>query len=65
MSYETCGLGGAVNRMTVARFERIIKASGMRIEYLRHYATRGLPLVTHIPVVRELLTSACTCVLSE
>ena len=64
MSYETCGLGGAVNRMTVRRFERIIKASGMRIEYLRNYATRGLPLVTHIPVVRELLTSACTCILS-
>lgn len=42
-SYETCGLGGGVNRMTVARFERIVRGSGMRIELLKHYATRGLP----------------------
>jgi SAM-dependent methyltransferase len=63
-SYETCGLGGAVNRMTVARFEKIVKNSGMRVEYMRHHPTRGLPLVTKIPVLRELLTSACTCILS-
>jgi SAM-dependent methyltransferase len=64
-SYETCGLGGAVNRMTVARFERIVRASGMRIDLLRHDATRGLPLVTRVPVLRELLTSACVCILSR
>lgn len=63
-SYETCKLGGAVNRMTVARFERTIRSSGMNIEFLRHYATRGLPLVTGIPILRELLTSACTCILA-
>lgn len=63
-SYETCGLGGAVNRMTVARFERIVRESGMRVESMRHFATLGLPLVTHIPVLRELLTSACACVLT-
>jgi SAM-dependent methyltransferase len=64
-TYETCGLGGAVNRMTVARFERIARASGMRIDLLRHYATLGLPLVTGVPVLRELLTSACVCILSR
>ncbi len=63
-SYETCGLGGAVNRMTVARFERIIGESGMRMESMRHFPTLGLPLVTHIPVLRELLTSAYACVLT-
>jgi len=62
-SYETCALGGAVNRMTVARFEQIVGASGMHVELMRHYATRGLPLVTKIPVLRELLTSASACVL--
>lgn len=64
-SYETCGLGGAVNRMTVARFERIVRGSGMDVKYLHHRATRGLPLVTRIPLLRELLVSACTCVLAE
>jgi SAM-dependent methyltransferase len=63
-SYETCKLGGAVNRMTVARFERIVRSSGMRIELMRHYATRGLPLVTRIPILRELLTSSCACILA-
>ena len=62
--YEEFGDGGGVNRMTVARFERIIAASGMRREFYRNYATRGLPLVTRLPVLRELLTSACTCILS-
>lgn len=64
-SYETFGLGGAVNRMTVARFERILRESGMRVEFLRHYATRRLPLVTRIPLLRELLTSASACILSR
>ena len=61
--YEDCGNGGGVNRMTIARFERIIRASGMHVEMLQHRPTLGLPLVTTIPIVRELLTSASACVL--
>jgi SAM-dependent methyltransferase len=63
--YEESGLGGALNRMTVARYERIVRTRRreMTVEFTRNYATRGLPLVTRIPVLRELLTSACTCVL--
>ena len=63
MRYEDCGHGGGVNRMTVSRFERIIAATGMRVEFYRNYATCGIPLVTSIPVIRELLTSSCTCIL--
>ena len=64
--YEEAGLGGALNRMTVARFEEIVRLHkrDMRVEFQRNYATRALPLATAIPVMRELLTSACTCVLS-
>jgi SAM-dependent methyltransferase len=64
--YEEAGLGGAVNRMTVARFDKIIAENKgpMTVEFSRNYATKGLPLVTAIPVLRELLTSACTCVLA-
>jgi hypothetical protein len=49
--------------MTVARFEGIIATSGMKVEFYRNYATCGIPLVTSIPVIRELLISACTCIL--
>jgi SAM-dependent methyltransferase len=63
--YEESSLGGALNRMTVARFEQIVQTHKreMTVDFARNYATRGLPLVTRIPVLRELLTSACTCVL--
>jgi SAM-dependent methyltransferase len=54
---------GGLNRMTVARFERIMHQSGMHIERLQAHPTLGLPLVSRIPVVRELLTSAATCIL--
>jgi ubiquinone/menaquinone biosynthesis C-methylase UbiE len=54
---------GGLNRMTVARFERIIGESGMRIEHFQLFATAGLPLVTKIPVARELLTGAACCIL--
>jgi hypothetical protein len=62
-TYETCGLGGGLNRMTVKRFEQIVRQSGMQVERIRNHATRRLPLVTKLPVLRELLTSACTVIL--
>ena len=54
---------GGLNRMTVAKYERIIEQSGMKIQWSKLWATRELPLVTRVPVVRELLTSACSVVL--
>jgi SAM-dependent methyltransferase len=56
---------GGLNQMSVAKFERIMRSSGMRIESLRLWPTKGLPLVTGVPVLRELLTSACSCVLQK
>ena len=54
---------GGLNRMTVARFERIVADSGLRVEHFRLFATAGLPLVTKIPLVRELFTAAACCML--
>jgi SAM-dependent methyltransferase len=54
---------GGLNRMTVAKFERLMRASDMRIQSLRLFPTKGLPIVSSVPVLRELLTSACSCVL--
>lgn len=54
---------GGLNRMTLAKFEQIIHSSGMKVEWLRYYATKNLPLVTKLPVLREFLTSAVACIL--
>lgn len=56
---------GGLNRMTVARFERIVAESGMKVSNLKLFATRGIPLVTKLPVLRELFTSAASCVLQN
>jgi hypothetical protein len=61
--YEDCGLGGAVNRMTLRKWERLLGGSGMTVGWSRYYATKGLPPVTGIPGIRELLTSSVTEVL--
>jgi hypothetical protein len=50
-----------LNRMTLAKFERIITASGMSVNYLKFHTTKGLPLVDKLPLVRELLVGAVTC----
>lgn len=56
---------GGLNRMTVARFERLMRDSGMRVRSLRLFPVKGLPVVSHVPVVRELLTAAVSCVLER
>lgn len=54
---------GGLNRMTVGRFERLMSRSGMQVESLRLFSVKGLPIVTRVPVLRELLTAACSVVL--
>jgi len=52
---------GGLNRMTLSKFERIIAGSGMSVNYVKCYSTKGVPLVDRLPLVRELLVSAVTC----
>lgn len=52
-----------LNRMTLAKFERIVKESGLTVEHQNFFATKNLPAVKHIPFLREFLVSAVTCVL--
>jgi hypothetical protein len=54
-----------LNRMTIARFERLIRASGMTVESLNLFPVKGLPLVSKVPVLREFLTGAASCVLRK
>ncbi len=50
-----------LNRMTLRRFERIIAASGLRVEMRRYRAAKNLPVVAGLPGVRELFVSAVSC----
>jgi len=54
-----------LNKMTLARFERIIRDSGLSVEHQNFFATKNLPLVKKIPFVREFLVSAVTCILAK
>lgn len=53
-----------MNKMTVARFERIIAASGLKVEYRHYEAIRRLPL-TWVPVMRELFINRISCILTK
>ena len=52
-----------LNKMTLAKFERIIRNSGLRVERQNYIATKRLPVVKNIPILREFLVSAITCIL--
>jgi hypothetical protein len=54
---------GGLNRMTVKRFENIVNNAAYQVEHKRLVSVKGLPLVTQIPLIRELLTNAAGCVL--
>jgi SAM-dependent methyltransferase len=55
---------GGLNKMTVGRFEKLVVAApGMRIEKLTLHSVKHLPVVTRVPVLRELMTGALTCIL--
>jgi SAM-dependent methyltransferase len=56
---------GGLNQMTVARFERLMRSSGMQVRSLRLFPVKRLPLVTKIPAIRELFTAACSAVLEK
>jgi len=55
---------GGLNKMTVRRFEKLARAApGMRVEQLTLHSVKRVPVVTSVPVLRELMTGAITCVL--
>ena len=58
-------VAGGLNKMTLAKFERLIAGCGMEEKFRRYYATKRLPLVTRIPLVREFFVSAIATVLQK
>jgi SAM-dependent methyltransferase len=53
-----------LNKMSVAKFERLIKESGMKIVFKNYECIKGLNFLGHIPLVRELFINHVSVVLS-
>ncbi len=62
MRYEDCESG--LNKMSVAKFERIIAASGLKVENYRHDCIKGLDFLAKLPILRELFINHVTATLS-
>ena len=45
-----------LNRMSLAKFERILRSLGLTVTTRRYVAVKKLPFVTKIPILRELAT---------
>jgi 2-polyprenyl-3-methyl-5-hydroxy-6-metoxy-1,4-benzoquinol methylase len=56
---------GGLNRMSIAKFERIIRNSGLKCEFFRVYIAKSIPLLHHIPLAREVFASAAACILRK
>jgi len=54
---------GGLNRMTVAKFERIISASGLKTAEKNYECVKGLKFLGQIPWIRELFVNRVSCVL--
>jgi len=52
-----------LNRMTVARFERLVSRAGMRMEWRNYRCVKGLSFLGRPPVVRELFINDISCIL--
>lgn len=54
---------GGLNRMSVAKFERLVRDSGLELSWRRYVAVKRIPIVTAIPGLRELFVNEVDCVL--
>ncbi|MGD0774103.1 MAG: hypothetical protein ABSC05_14900 [Candidatus Solibacter sp.] len=55
---------GGLNKMTIRRFETMVNSEpGMKVQRFQLKGVKGLPIVTGVPLLRELMTNACTCIL--
>lgn len=55
----------AMNKMTIARFEKIIADSGLKVESLEYKAVKNVPVLAHIPFLREFFINRVNCILTK
>jgi SAM-dependent methyltransferase len=56
---------GGLNRMTVRRFERLIRQSGLETVHRRYDCVKALHFLARLPLVRELFINHLSCVLRQ
>ncbi len=54
-----------INKMTIRRFEKILGASGLYVVSLEYKAVKNLPVLSHIPAVREFFINRVNCILTK
>lgn len=54
-----------LNKMTVARFEQIINASGLDIVYQKYECVRDMDILSSLPIIRELFINHVSYVLKR
>jgi SAM-dependent methyltransferase len=54
-----------LNKMTIAKFERLLHECGLRVGYKRYDCVRGLNFAAKLPLVRELLINHVSCILMK
>ena len=60
--YEDCESG--LNKMSVAKFERLVAACGLKVEYRRYDCIKGLDFLGKLPLLRELFINHVTATLA-
>jgi SAM-dependent methyltransferase len=54
-----------LNKMTVAKFEKIIFDSGKKIQYRKYDCVKGINFLGKLPLIRELFINRISCVLTK
>lgn len=61
LSYAEAGLA----EMSVAKFERVVRHSGLEIRWKRYDCVKGSTVFRNVPILRELLVNRISCVLRK
>lgn len=56
---------GGLNKMTIAKFERIVSTSGMEVVYNNYRCIKGFDFLSKIPILRELFITQVVCILRK
>ncbi len=56
---------GGLNKMSVAKFERLIRECGLRVDYKRYDCVKGINFMGKIPLLRELFVNNISGILAK
>jgi SAM-dependent methyltransferase len=56
---------GGLNKMSVKKFERLIRECDLEVVYKKYEAVKGISFVVRLPVLRELFVNNISCILAK